>query len=382
MESIAVYIMVQGLFIMSDRKPRLLFVGAFPPSGKKIYGGNVTDCNTLLEAGLAKHFDLFLVDSTQRSVPPPPVWWRFLDSLPRGWKFLELVLRHRPDAILIFTSCGLSFLEKSLFALFGRLQGCRILFFPRGGPLMDDCRSNLLYRYFVKNMMRFPHVLLCQGQVWQDFFTKEMNLPSEKCIVLMNWTATSALLQIGANREYKDEPRPLILFIGWVYCTKGIFELLDAITMLHQRFPTLELLIAGEGEDSERARRYVFQKGLSESVKFLGWINGDSKLKTLSKATIFCLPSHVEGLPNAMIEAMAAGLPSVVTPVGAIPNVICDGQNGSIIPIGDSHALANQIERLVRDTELRARLGRAAHETASREFNATQAISRLVELLQ
>jgi len=366
---------------MSIQKLSLLFVGAFPQLGKKVYGGNITDCKTLFDAGFAKHFDLILLDSTQRSVPASSFLQRLFDSLKRSWKYIGLVALLRPDSILIFTAAGFSFFEKSLFVAFGHFLSSRVLLFPRGGRLMDDCRRKKFYSRFVQFMLRFPDVLLCQAEVWRNFFINEMNLSPVKCIILKNWTATPSLLQIGTRRTYDAQERLRILFLGWVDRTKGIFELIDAFSILYSRFPKLELVIAGEGEASNEARKYVVQKGLNAVTNFLGWINEERKLKVLSDATIFCLPSYVEGLPNAMIEAMAAGLPVVVTPVGAIPNVICDRKNGLIVPVRESHSLALGLEELIVNPALRRRLGRCAHRTAKRNHSVGQAVVQLAKLV-
>jgi glycosyltransferase involved in cell wall biosynthesis len=360
--------------------PKMLFVGAFPPPGHKVFGGNVTDCKTLLDAGLPGYFDLVLLDSTYRSVPPPPLGRRFIDSLLRLWRYLHYLAKFSPDAILIFSSTGFSFLEKSFLAMLGRSWGSLVLFFPRGGRLMDDCRRNKLYQKFAQLMLRFPHVLLCQGGVWRDFFINEMNFPSDRCVVLKSWTATPPLLKIGEERSYFDEDRLRILFLGSVYRRKGIFELIDAVDILQKTFPRIELLIAGEGEASDEARNYVSQKGLESVVHFLGWIDGERKLRVLADATIFCLPSHAEGLPNAMIEAMATGLPVVVTRVGSIPDAICDRQNGLIVPAGDTHALAIALEELVINPELRDRIGRSAYKTAKSDYTPEQAVVLLASL--
>jgi glycosyltransferase involved in cell wall biosynthesis len=115
-------------------------------------------------------------------------------------------------------------------------------------------------------------------------------------------------------------------------------------------------------------------------VRFLGWLDGERKLKELAEATIFCLPSHVEGLPNAMIEAMAAGLPVVVTPVGSIPDAISSKENGLIAPVGDSKALANVLRELLLRPDLRERVGRNAHKTARHDYSAGQAVVQLASL--
>lgn len=264
-------------------------------------------------------------------------------------------------------------------AAYGRIHGQYVLFFPRAGKLMDDARRYPLLAKFSRTMMGFPHRLLCQGEAWRNFFVHELGLPTAKCVVMKNWTATAELLEIGAKRDYSKKIR--LVFLGWVDRTKGIFELIAAFATLHKRFPFLELDIAGEGDASRTARLLVEDLGLSGAVNFLGWVEGDRRLDIMSTAGIFCLPSHFEGLPNSMIEAMAAGLPVIVTPVGAIPDVISDKHNGLITPVGDACTLAAHIEELITNPPMREQLGRAAHHTASREFTAEHGLSQLLELL-
>ena len=366
---------------MVKKKVSLLFVGAFPPPEKVVFGGNITACKALLDAGLAEYVDLILLDSTQHSVPPPSWGRRLLYSLPRILRYLRLVVRYRPDSILIFASTGFSFLEKSLLAALGYFWHSRVLVFPRGGRLMDDCRRKDIYRFFVKFMLRFSDILLCQGEVWRNFFVNEMGFPEEKCVVINNWTASPALLNIGSTRNYNEIERHRILFLGWVYRTKGIFELIDAFAVLHQKFPKLELLIAGEGEAFDETKQYVFQKDFDTAVSFLGWIDGECKLNVLSYATIFCLPSHMEGFPNAMIEAMATGLPVVVTPVGSIPDSISHRKNGLIVPVRDSHSLALALEELIVNPKLHEQIGRSGYETAKNDYSAVRAIRQFVEVV-
>lgn len=256
------------------------------------------------------------------------------------------------------------------------------MFFPRGGRLMDECRQSNFYRCFVRLMMRFPNILLCQGEVWRNFFVNELELGIEKCAILTNWTATADLLEIGSRRCYDTNNKIKILFLGSLNRSKGVFELIDAFSQLISLFPYLELVIAGEGKDSDEALIYVKEKGLNKNVFFTGWIEGERKLYVLSDSDIFCLPSHVEGLPNSMIEAMAVGLPVIITPVGSVPDVITDGENGLLTPLYDSVSLAHRIELLVVDQALRMALGRAAHETARTKFNPVKAVQQLVFLAE
>jgi hypothetical protein len=92
-----------------QRKPRLLFVGAFPPLGGSVYGGNITDCKLLMESSFPAHVDVIRLDSTQRTVPPPPLIRRIVDGAARLGRFVREFHHGRPDVVLLFASAGLSF---------------------------------------------------------------------------------------------------------------------------------------------------------------------------------------------------------------------------------------------------------------------------------
>ena len=122
------------------------------------------------------------------------------------------------------------------------------------------------------------------------------------------------------------------------------------------------VLVGGEEEPGalEKARTEVTQLDLNERVIVAGPAFGADKYRWLCGADIFVLPSYAEGLPISMLEAMAAGLPMIVTPVGGIPSVITHDVDGLLVPPGDRIALAAAINRLAQDAALRQRLGTAA----------------------
>ena len=143
----------------------------------------------------------------------------------------------------------------------------------------------------------------------------------------------------------------------------------------------MSLTLAGQGSALEEARSWVQSRGLDAHIVFAGWIAGAEKISLYATADIFVLPSYAEGLPNAMIEAMAAGLPVVVTPVGSIPDVIVDNSNGLVVPPRDVPALTNALDYLSKAPEERKRLGSAAHELARERFGVERAAEALAQLI-
>jgi len=107
---------------------------------------------------------------------------------------------------------------------------------------------------------------------------------------------------------------------------------------------------------------------IRQHVEFLGAITGPAKIKAFRSADIFILPSYSEAFPTVVLEAMAAGLPVVATPVGALPEVF-GAESIIYIPPGDCQAIAQALLRLIRDPELRRRMGRRNREIVGKYFN-------------
>jgi glycosyltransferase involved in cell wall biosynthesis len=368
---------------MAGSKLRMLIVGAFPPRHIREHGGVLTSCRVLLESSLPQRAELVLVDSSSTSVPPPPLLRRLPRALLRiavtCWHFA----RSRPHVALLFASPGSSFVEKSLVAAVARVLGVRTLMFPRGAQLIADYHASPLKAVLFRRLFSIPDRLLCQGNVYRDFFTGTIGLDGATCPIVANWTATAELLAIGESRRYDPNGASLtLLFLGWVDREKGVFELLECLRVLAARpgLPRLRLLMAGDGSAIQAVRRFIRDHALESSVELPGWIDGPQKIAALRDADIFVLPSYMEGMPNALIEAMAAGLPVVATAVGAVADMIEEGSNGLVIEPRDPDALIRAVETLISTPSLRMSLGRAACLTAREEFSVEAAVDTLMAL--
>jgi glycosyltransferase involved in cell wall biosynthesis len=360
-------------------RPRLLVVGAFPPPDSEIFGGQVTSCRNLLRSSLPTRVGLDPLDSTQVSVPPPSAPERMARAIRRFAQYTVRVERGKPDAVLLFASIGGSLAEKGLMAWYARARGVPALMFPRGGSIVRDSRRSRLMRGWMRVVFGGASTVLCQSPMWQEFAVDVLRLPVARAPIVPNWTATPELLAIGRRREVRCDRPVRLLFVGWLDRQKGIAELLEACRRLAPRCFTLAF--AGEGNYSADARRYVQDHGLSDKVRFLGWLREDALAATFAESDVLVLPSWSEGLPNAMIEAMAAGLAVVVTSVGSVPHVATDHRDALIVPPHDVDALTRAIARAIDEPELRQRLARAAFRLAEEEFGVEPAVERIVAAL-
>jgi L-malate glycosyltransferase len=161
---------------------------------------------------------------------------------------------------------------------------------------------------------------------------------------------------------------------------KGHGELISAAKTVWERNPDVRFVLVGDGEMRAEFERRVSAAGLKDVVLFLG--NRTDVPALLSCCDLGVLPSRAEGLPNAILEYMASGLPVVATRVGGVPEIIEDEVSGLLVAPGDPEALARAILRVLSDDSLRARLAEAGRERVRREFDSERVVDAVSQLYQ
>ena len=136
---------------------------------------------------------------------------------------------------------------------------------------------------------------------------------------------------------------------------KGCDTVLAAFADFHRLHPEWELVICGSG-DMAGLKALIEENGLMDSVRTPGWVTGPEKDRFFRNAWAYCMASRREGLPVSILESMSAGLPIITTPVGAIPEILTDGESALFFKPGDKDGLAGQMCRLAEDPDLGKRL--------------------------
>jgi glycosyltransferase involved in cell wall biosynthesis len=199
-----------------------------------------------------------------------------------------------------------------------------------------------------------------------------LGAPSDR--ILVNRPA----VPVDAFRGLRPAPEhdgPLqVLSIGRLHWKKGHDDGLRAIAALRDRGVEVQHRIAGEGDQREKLLFLVDQLGLGDSVELLGTCTEEQVRAELARADVLLLPSLSEGISNAVLEAMASGRPVVSTDCGGMSEVIDDGVDAMLVGIGDVDAMADRLEALARDPELRRRMGAAAATTADRDLDVSRQV--------
>ena len=227
-------------------------------------------------------------------------------------------------------------------------------------------------RLLVRSLSRASQIVVI-GNYWRHYVVDTLGVPAEIVTVLHNAVPLLPAPPPRANRRCR------IVALGLLGARKGTPDLLRALATPALRELEWEALIAGNGS-VEESRALARSLGILERVEIPGWVDADTVARALACADVFVLPSHNEGLPVAILEAMAAELPVVATPVGAIAEVVVPDETGYLVPAGDSDALADALARLVKNTELRVRLGQNGRKRLEQNFRIEIAAERFMTL--
>lgn len=177
----------------------------------------------------------------------------------------------------------------------------------------------------------------------------------------------------------------LVLFVGRISSRKGVDDLVKAFGVAVEEAGDAVLALAG-GEDKKfgaEVRRLVGELGLEDRVRFLGPVPNEDVPDLMCAAEVFAYASRGgEGIPRAILEAMACGLPVVATEVAGVPEAVRDGETGFLVEVGDWETMGERIASLLLDEELRRRMGAAARRLVEQEFSYEVVIPRLVEVLR
>lgn len=171
-----------------------------------------------------------------------------------------------------------------------------------------------------------------------------------------------------------------VLFLTRIETYKGIFTALEAFKIVELKFPSATLTIAGDGTKLEKAMKFVRENKL-KNVQFLGNISGEILSQTFSNSGIYILPSHGEGMPTSVLEAMAFGLPIISRPVGGLVDFFEEEKMGYLIESLDPKDYAETIIQLLENPEKIKEIGKYNHEYAKRNFMASKVAQEIEKIL-
>jgi len=178
------------------------------------------------------------------------------------------------------------------------------------------------------------------------------------------------------------ERQRIILYLGRVVAAKGVLDLLKAFRFVTRETENAHLVYVGTGEERSLLDEAVSKGDLGHRVHFAGRVNDCDVPGWLSAADIFTLPSHVEGLPLAVLEAMSCARPVVATGVGGVPEAVTNNESGLLVDPGDIAGLGDALLQLLEAPAVAEEMGRVGRQIVENRFTWEQSASRLLEIYE
>jgi glycosyltransferase involved in cell wall biosynthesis len=283
---------------------------------------------------------------------------------------VRLALRMRHDRIRLVHTHHLNQLVYAGVA--GRLVGAKVVHTEHEVYSLSRPRA----RKVLRTLATLANDVTGVSEAVTDFLRDAVRIPREKLSTVAN----------GVDTERFERAAPLhrstfgltdgdivVGCLARLEPEKGHSTLLDAFARVRASCRSVSLLLIGDGGERSLLMRQAEELGLNGSVRFLGARADVPEL--LSSCDIVALPSRREGLPMAILEAMAAGKPVVATAVGSVPSVVQDGHTGLLVRPNDVEALATALERLINDREQCRRLGNAARELIRAQYSFSETLA-------
>jgi glycosyltransferase involved in cell wall biosynthesis len=315
------------------------------------------------------------------SYGPGPFWqmpFRFLASL------LALSIacaRRRVDVTHIHMAFGGSTLRKLVLLRVAGFFGVPTILHLHGSEFAVFCdRLSPRLRALMVATMGHAARIVVIGSFWRQFLVQDLGIDARKVVVVANGVPLPPILPSArAPADLPADAPCRILYLGALGRRKGTSDLLQALASPRLRGMRWNAVIAGNG-DVDSFRKAAAALGIADRVTFPGWVGPEEAQALLACSGVFVLPSYNEGLPVAVLEAMAAGVPVVTTRVGAIPDLGIDGEAGFIVDPGSIEDLADRLAVLVDDPALRSRLGTSGRRRVESDFTIDSTARRLAAL--
>ncbi len=330
---------------------------------RNVKGGIASVVNGYREHGFGKEYEIIYVESYCDGSK----WKKLQKALKGYWEFLKVICREKPDLVHVHSSFGPSFYRKMPFIYMASFKKIPILNHVHGAEFESFYRNaSPRKQKLVRRVYGKCRMLIALSEEWRD--NLEMTAPPEKITVLENYCRLPKALP--------EEKKRQILFLGELGKRKGCFDIPEIYARTVEKAGEVPLVMGGDGE-LMRIKALFEEKGLSEAVSFPGWVRGEEKEKLLKESGIFLFPSYYEGMPMAVLEAMAHKLAIVTTNAGGIPKLIRDGVNGRLCEPGNVEELSDALAELLNDDEERKRLGEAAYREAEEKYSMASHLERL-----
>jgi len=337
-------------------------------------GGVRTSIEYLMEF-MDKHRVEIVHVGVGKAYPESPFYRRFFEYFSSFTRVLTAIRRENPDLVHINPSLNRRSLPFHILLLMVIKLASRVpvLSHFRGWDVkigMKLSERSLTGRVLARVIKHSDRIIVLANDFKAVFATAGVD--PGKISVLPEMVDTREY-ELSQARDFRSNRKPQLLFISRLIAVKGVWESIGAVEWLHKTYPGLDvrLVIAGEGEELPEIEREISEKFSKQEVIALGRVSGDKKTQIFLESDILLFPSrHPEGFPIVIIEALAAGLGLIYTPVGALREELSE-QNGICLALEDldSKKIGEAVHTLFQDKEMIASISKTNRALAKQKYD-------------
>jgi glycosyltransferase involved in cell wall biosynthesis len=307
----------------------------------------------------------FQVGSEGHTESRPGRLWRLLFS---PFALVAAIRRHHATILHLNTSLDArAFWRDLAYMIVARVSRVRVVWQVHGGALPEAFFGSGLKGFLLRGTLRLPDAIVTLSRSELEVYRRFV---PHQCVVRIP-NAIDVWPYLHRRRARSDPGTPLrLVYLGRLVADKGLDELLRGFASACSSGAPAHLSIAGSGPGAARLKASVTALGL-ENVSLLGAVTRRQKVGLLGRSDVFVLPSYREGLPYALLEAMAAATAVIVTRVGAIPDVVEEGVHGFFVPVRDAEAIASVISEFARDRDALLRMQIASRHRVATAYGTT-----------
>jgi glycosyltransferase involved in cell wall biosynthesis len=291
------------------------------------------------------------------------------------FKFIKELRKVKPKTIILNPSLNLNaVLRDSLYLIIAKVFRKEVIVFWRGWNFNNEKYLKFPYSIVTKLLLKSDKTIVLYSEIGNSL--KKLGYENKV------FELTTMVSDLAFNYQIKTQEQDVfkLIFLSRVESYKGVYELLKAYAILKKKYPDFELIIAGNGNEHQNLLNLVKENDVKD-VTFVGYVKGDEKYSLLASGDLFVFPSYSEGMPNAVLEAMAVGLPIVTTRVGGINDFFIEDRMGSFIEKKDVQSIVNKVEYLYLNKNLRQQISNINIDYASKTFKGETVFKKLKNVI-
>ncbi|MHC5251604.1 glycosyltransferase family 4 protein [Listeria kieliensis] len=282
--------------------------------------------------------------------------WLRLKQAWRSFRELRREIKKQKTIIHLHVAQDGSFYRKAILLLASYKKATVIMHMHASQFDVFYKKQNNWMKKWIRSIFNKANSIVVLSEEWREFYEQLTETPI---------TIIANAVPIPEVDLYQKNAKKIVTF-GRIGHRKGSFDILQVAKQIYTKHPDYQFVLYGDGE-IEKTQHEIERMNLS-NVTLGGWITDSEKMEVLRESIIHLLPSYHEGLPMAILETMASGIPNIASRVGGIPQVITE-QNGRLVDAGDISLITEALEELLNDAEKRKLLSQNARETIFERFS-------------